>query len=42
MQLPLQVVCRGFSRSESIDTKVRTRVNKLEELFSNITSAAQV
>lgn len=38
MQLPLQVVCRGFACSASIDAKVRTRVDKLEELFGNITS----
>lgn len=42
MQLPLQIVCRGFSCSESIDTKVRTRVNKLEEVFSNMTSCRVV
>lgn len=42
MQLPLQITCRGFSCSESIDLKVRTRVQKLEELFSNITSCRVV
>jgi ribosomal subunit interface protein len=42
MQLPLQIVCRGFACSESIDAKVRTRVDKLEELFPNITSCRVV
>ncbi len=42
MQLPLQIACRGFSCSESIDSKVRTRVAKLEELFSSITSCRVV
>jgi ribosomal subunit interface protein len=42
MQLPLQIVCRGFSCSESIDAKVRARVEKLEELVSNIISCRVV
>jgi ribosome-associated translation inhibitor RaiA len=42
MQLPLQIACRGFSCSESIDVKVRARVDKLEALFSNITSCRVV
>lgn len=42
MQLPLQITCRGFSCSESIDAKIRTRVQKLEEVFSNITSCRVV
>lgn len=37
MQLPVQLVCRGFTCSESIDSKVRGRVDKLEELFDDIT-----
>ncbi len=42
MQVPLQIVCRGFSCSESIDAKVRSRVDKLEELYSNLTSCRVV
>jgi ribosomal subunit interface protein len=42
MQLPLQIACRGFSSSESIDEKVRIRVDKLEELFHDITSCRVV
>jgi len=42
MSLPLQIVCRGFSCTESIDTKVRSRVEKLAELFSHITSCRVV
>ena len=42
MQLPLQIVCRGFHCSESIDAKVRSKVDKLEELYGNITSCRVV
>jgi ribosomal subunit interface protein len=42
MTLPLQIVCRGFSCTESIDTKVRSRVEKLAELFCHITSCRVV
>lgn len=42
MLLPLQIVCRGFSCTESIDARVRTRVDKLAELFSHITSCRVV
>lgn len=39
---PLQIVCRGFSCTESIEAKVRTRVAKLEEVLSDITSCRVV
>ncbi len=42
MSLPLQIACRGFSCSESIDVKVRARVQKLEELATDITSCRVV
>jgi ribosome-associated translation inhibitor RaiA len=42
MQLPLQIVCRGFSCSEAIDAKVRARVQKLQEVCINITSCRVV
>ena len=42
MQLPVQIACRGFSCSESIDAKVRAKVEKLEQLFNNITSCRVV
>jgi ribosomal subunit interface protein len=42
MQLPVQVTCRGFSCSESINAKVRAKVEKLEQLCSNITSCRVV
>jgi ribosomal subunit interface protein len=42
MQLPLQIACRGFSCSESIDAKVRSKVDKLEEVFKDITSCRVV
>jgi ribosomal subunit interface protein len=42
MQLPVQITCRGFTCSESIDAKVRAKVDKLEQLCSNITSCRVV
>ncbi len=42
MQLPLQITYRGLTSSESIEAKVRRRVEKLEQLCSNITSCRVV
>jgi ribosomal subunit interface protein len=42
MQLPVQIAYRGFSSSESLDAKVRAKVDKLEQLFSNMTSCRVV
>ncbi len=42
MKSTLQIVCRDFSCSESIDARVRARVEKLEAVFSDITSCRVV
>jgi len=42
MTLPLHITFRGFSSSEALEAKIRSRVEKLEQMFSSITSCRVV
>lgn len=42
MQIPLQITIRGFEHSEALETRIRDKAEKLDELFKHIISCRVV
>jgi ribosomal subunit interface protein len=42
MQIPLQVTFHGVDHSEAVETRIREKVGKLEQLYDRITSCRVV